>query len=107
MILSLVRNIIRPSLSFPSLFCHFHYLKREIRGFTTGRILDLCFAVGLGGFLFRNVVHCFQVQVLKISTRVLLEYKYKYQVLQLWCLFYFLDVVGVLNVKDLLVISNI
>ena len=31
-------------------------------------------------------VHCFQVQVqvLKICTRVLLEYKYKYQVLQLW-----------------------
>ena len=30
-------------------------------------------------------VHCFQVQVqaLKICTRVLLEYKYKYQVLQL------------------------
>ena len=27
-------------------------------------------------------VHCFQVQVLKICTRVLLEYKY--QVLQLW-----------------------
>ena len=31
-------------------------------------------------------VHCFQVQVqaLKICTRVLLDYKYKYQVLQLW-----------------------
>ena len=44
-----------PSFTFPSLFfCHFHSLKRKIRGITPGQILNFCFAVR--GFLFRNVV---------------------------------------------------